>query len=303
MLCTVNPAIHLGLKPVFVDVEPGALNLDPEKIEEKITPRTRVLLPVHFAGHPCDLDALQDIAQRRGLTIIEDAAHALGARYKGRPIGSHGHPTAFSFYANKNITTAEGGMLTLDDDVRAEEARVLALQGISKDAWKRYTREGFAHYELQAPGYKFNMADLNAALGIHQFRKAARFQDIRNRYAALYDAALGTMEELEIFTPRAWAESARHLYVVALNLETLSISRDQFLNEMQSRGIGMAVHYRALHLQPYFRANFHYSLEDLPIASSYSERVLSLPLYPRMSGADVARVIETVEAVVRRFRR
>ncbi len=210
---------------------------------------------------------------------------------------------AFSFYANKNITTGEGGMLALPDNVLEEEARVLRLQGISKDAWKRYSKDGFAHYELQAPGYKYNMADLNAALGLHQLKKAERFQKLRQQYAAVYDDAFGKIDGLEIPQVRDYADPARHIYVLALDLEQLTISRDQFLDAMQARGIGMAVHYRALHLQPYFRNHFEYTLEDLPIASNYSERIVSLPLYPRMSESDVARVIETLASVLRQYRR
>ena len=300
---TVNPALHLGLKPVFVDIEPGTLNIDLAKVEEKITPRTRFLLPVHFGGHACDLDRLRDIAGRHNLTIIEDGAHALGAGYRGQRIGGHGHPVAFSFYANKNITTGEGGMLAISDAALEEEARVLRLQGISKDAWKRYSKDGFAHYELQTPGYKYNMADLNAALGIHQLKKAERFHEIRKRYAQIYTEAFKPMQEVETPEVRHYTDPAWHIYWLALNLETLTISRDEFLNTMQSRGIGMAVHYRALHLQPYFRNHFDYSLEDLPLASSYSERLVSLPLYPRMTEADLHRVIDTVQTVIHEHRR
>lgn len=300
---TVNPAIHLGLKPVFADIEPGTMNLDPEKIEERITPRTRFLLPVHFAGHACDIDRLKDIAERHQLTIIEDGAHAIGAGYRGKKIGGHGNPVAFSFYANKNITTGEGGMLALPDAELEEEARVLRLQGISKDAWKRYSKEGFAHYELQTPGYKYNMADLNAALGIHQLKKVERFQEIRVHYANQYTDAFAAMEEVETPEVRHYADPAWHIYVLALNLDALTISRDEFLNAMQDRGIGMAVHYRALHLQPYFKNHFDYSLDDLPLASSYSDRIVSLPLYPRMSEEDVNRVIDTVQSVLKQHRR
>lgn len=300
---TVNPAIHLGLKPVFADIEPGTMNLDPEKIEERITPRTRFLLPVHFAGHACDIDRLKGIAERHQLTIIEDGAHAIGAGYRGKKIGGHGNPVAFSFYANKNITTGEGGMLALPDAELEEEARVLRLQGISKDAWKRYSKEGFAHYELQTPGYKYNMADLNAALGIHQLKKVERFQEIRVHYANQYTDAFAAMEEVETPEVRHYADPAWHIYVLALNLDALTISRDEFLNAMQDRGIGMAVHYRALHLQPYFKNHFDYSLDDLPLASSYSDRIVSLPLYPRMSEEDVNRVINTVQSVLKQHRR
>ncbi len=172
---TSNVLALEGIKPVFVDIEPGTLNIDPTKIEAKITSRTRAILPVHFAGHPCDMDAIEDIAQRRQLKIIEDAAHALGSEYKGKPIGGRGHLTAFSFYANKNITTGEGGMLTLDDESQAETLRALRLHGLSRDAWKRFGKSGFSHWELHFPGYKYNMPDINAAIGIHQLKKRRDF--------------------------------------------------------------------------------------------------------------------------------
>ncbi len=300
---TSNIILHERLKPVFVDIEPGTLTLDASGIEEKITPRTVAILPVHFAGHPCDMDVIQDIAARHNLALIEDAAHGLETGYKGRKIGNLGNPTSFSFYANKNITTGEGGMLVTNDDALADKVREMRLQGLSKDAWKRYGKEKFSHWELQAPGFKYNMPDINAALGIHQLKRVNDFLDLRKRYVALYDEAFHAVPEVETLLTRDYASHAHHIYIIALRLERLTVSRNEFLTELQGQGIGAAVHYVALHLQPFYRRNFHTRPQDLPIASDYSERVVTLPLYPKMSAADVNRVIEVVTGLIAKFRR
>lgn len=300
---TANVAVHERLRPVFVDIEPGTLNIDPAKIEEKISSKTKAIFPVHFAGHPCDMDAIQAIADKHNLVVIEDAAHALESSYKGKKIGNLGHMTSFSFYANKNITTGEGGMLTVNDDELADKIRVMRLHGLNKDAWKRYGNSGFAHWQLHTPGYKYNMPDISAALGIHQLKKVNKFLEIRKRYVEIYDEAFKDIPELEIMVRKDYAQSAYHIYIIALRLECLTIDRDQFLNEIQARGIGVAVHYIALHLQPYYQKEFKTKAEDCPVASSYSERVLTLPLYPKMSAKDVTRVIETVRDLAKKYRK
>ena len=288
---------------MFVDIEPGTLTLDVRKIEEKITPRTRAIVPVHFAGHPCDMDAIEAIARQHNLAIIEDAAHALETRYKERKIGNMGHLASFSFYANKNITTGEGGMVTTNDDQVAEQVRIMRLQGLSRDAWKRYGKDGFSHWELQQAGYKYNMADINAALGIHQLKKVDRFMQLRNRYAAMYDEAFKPVEEIDVLEIKDYATSSRHIYIISLHLDRLKINRDQFLNHMQEAGVGVAVHYIALHLQPLYEREFNTKPQDFPLASHYSERILSLPLYPRMSSSDVERVISVVTDIIEKNRR
>jgi dTDP-4-amino-4,6-dideoxygalactose transaminase len=300
---TANVVVHERLKPVFVDIEPGTMNIDPAKIEEKITSKTRAIFPVHFAGHPCEMDSIQAIADKHKLVVIEDAAHALESTYKGRKIGNLGHLTSFSFYANKNMTTGEGGMLTVNDDELAEKIRVMRLHGLNKDAWKRFGKSGFAHWQLHTPGYKYNMPDISAALGIHQLKKVNKFWGIRKRYVEIYDEAFKNIPELELLIRKDDVESAYHLYIVALRLDRLTIDRDQFLQEIQARGIGVAVHYIALHLQPYYREQFKTKAEDCPVASSYSERILTLPLYPKMSVQDVTRVIETVSDIIKKYRR
>ncbi|MFQ5443423.1 MAG: DegT/DnrJ/EryC1/StrS family aminotransferase, partial [Nitrospinales bacterium] len=300
---TANVVLHQRMKPVFVDIEKGTLTLDAGKIEEKITPRTRAIIPVHYAGHPCDMDAIEALAKKHDLAIIEDAAHALETRYKGRKVGNLGHPTSFSFYANKNITTGEGGMVTTNDDAMAEKFRVMRLQGLSRDAWKRYGKSGFSQWQLHLPGFKYNMADINASLGIHQLKKVVKFLELRQRYAALYDEGFRNVPEVEPLKVRDYAQSAYHIYVIALKLEALRISRDEFLTKMQETGIGVAVHYVALHLQPYYQEAFNYQPEDFPIATHYSERILTLPLYPKMSPNDVERVIHLVVDLIAEYRR
>ena len=300
---TANAILLQRLKPVFADIEPGTLTIDPRKIEAKITPRTRAIIPVHFAGHPCDMTPIQELADRHKLVIIEDAAHALESRYKRQKIGSLGNATAFSFYANKNITTGEGGMLVTNDDALAETLRIMRLQGISRDAWKRYGKSGCSHWEQTLVGHKCNMSDLNASIGLHQIKKVERFMTLRKKYVSMYDRAFADVAELETPVVRDYATHAHHIYVVSLRLECLTIDRDGFLDAIQSAGIGVALHYVALHLQPYYVKNFNTKPQDFPIASNYSERVISLPLYPKMSSADVERVIGTVKDLIKKFRR
>ena len=300
---TTNVILLQRLKPVFADIEPGTLTIDPRKIEAKITPRTRAIIPVHFAGHPCDMTPIQELADRHKLVIIEDAAHALESGYKGKKIGNLGNATAFSFYANKNITTGEGGMLVTNDDALAETIRIMRLQGISRDAWKRYGKSGFSHWEHTLAGHKCNMSDLNASIGMHQIKKVERFMTLRKKYVSMYDRAFADVAELETLAVRDYATHAHHLYVISLHLERLTIDRDGFLDAIQSTGIGVALHYVALHLQPYYVKNFNTKPQDFPIASNYSERVITLPLYPKMSSADVERVIGTVKDLIKKFRR
>jgi len=300
---TANAILLQRLKPVFADIEPGTLTIDPKKIAAKITPRTRAIIPVHFAGHPCDMTPIEELADQHKLVIIEDAAHALETKYKGKKIGNTGNATAFSFYANKNITTGEGGMLVTNDDALADNLRVMRLQGISRDAWKRFGKSGFAHWEQTLAGHKCNMTDLNASLGLHQIKKVERFMTLRKKYVAMYDNAFADVPELETLAVRDYATPAHHIYIIALHLERLTTDRDGFLDAIQSAGIGVAVHYVALHLQPYYVKNFNTKPQDYPIASNYSERVISLPLYPKMSSDDVERVIGTVTDLIKKFRR
>lgn len=249
------------------------------------------------------MDTINALAEKHNLLVIEDAAHALETKYKGKKVGNMGNITSFSFYANKNITTGEGGMLVTDDDELAEQFQMMRLQGISRHAWKRYGKEGYTHWEQKMAGHKCNMSDINASIGIHQLKKIGPFLELRRKYVAMYDRAFSEMPEVEPLVRHNDSEHAHHIYVIALNLEQLTVDRDEFLNAMQESGIGVAVHYIALHLQPFYVENFNTKPQDFPVASNYSERILSLPLYPKMSESDVERVINTVQDLITRFRR
>ena len=299
---TTNVIVHQNAKPVFVDVEPETLNINCSEIESKINNKTKAILPVHFAGHPCDMDTIISLAQKHNLTVIEDAAHALESKYHGNKIGAIGNFTAFSFYATKNITTGEGGMLTTNDDNYADKLRILSLHGISKNAWKRYGKEGFQHWELLMPGYKYNMFDMQASLGIHQIKKVESFLNRRVQIVKKYNDAFEKTEEIQLLKPESNIKHAHHLYVIVIKTENLKVSRDKVLNEIQKRGIGVAVHFRSLHLQPFFKQHFNYKKGMFPQAEYLSDRVISLPLYPKMTDEDVSRVIETVLGVLHSFR-
>ncbi len=299
---SVNVIEHVGARPVLVDVEADTLNIDPALVERAITPRTKAIIPVHFAGHPVDLDPLYDAAQRRGLAVLEDAAHALAARYKGRLIGSGENPVAFSFYATKNLTTGEGGMLTGNPEF-LERARLISLHGMSRDAWKRYDKGGKWYYEVLYPGFKYNMTDIQAALGLWQLKKLPGFEERRRAVVALYDQAFAQEDALETPVERPEVEHAWHLYVLRLRLEALRIDRDQFIEELTNRNIGTSVHFIPIHLHPYYRDKYAFTPESYPIAYSNYRRMISLPLNVRLSDADVADVIEAVRDVVSEFRR
>ncbi len=299
---TVHVIEHLGAQPVLVDVKPDTLNIDPERVGRAVTPRTRAVMPVHLHGHPCEMDTLLDIAARHNLYVLEDAAHALPAKYKGRMIGTLGTLTAFSFYATKNLTTAEGGMLTGDPDF-IEQARVWSLHGMSRDAYKRYSAEGSWYYEVILPGFKCNMTDIQAAIGLHQLRKLPQFQARRREIVRRYNEAFSQFEELQIPIERPEVEHAWHLYVLRLHVSRLRISRNQFIEELKTRHIGTSVHFIPIHLHPYYRDKYGYQPDDFPVAYREYQRMVSLPLYPRMSDQDVEDVIEAVVDVVKQYRR
>jgi dTDP-4-amino-4,6-dideoxygalactose transaminase len=285
-----------------VDVEPDTLNLDPAAVAAAVTPRTRAILPVHFAGHPADLDAVAGIASARGLQVVEDAAHALPARYRGRPIGSGPNPVAFSFYATKNMTTAEGGMLTGPPQF-LDRARVMSLHGMSRDAWKRYGRGGNWRYEILAAGFKYNMTDIQAAIGLCQLKKLATFQERRREVVRRYHEAFGNEDALELPVERPEVEHAWHLYVLRLRPDVLRIGRDEVIDELTARNIGTSVHFIPIHLHPYYRNKYGWKPGSFPVAFENFERMLSLPLHPRLSDEDVTDVIEAVRDIVRSNRR
>jgi dTDP-4-amino-4,6-dideoxygalactose transaminase len=307
---TVHVIEHVGARSVLVDVEPRTLNLDLLQVRQTLEKlkhegggscRVKAIIPVHLYGHPCDMEALLDIASAYQCAVIEDAAHALPARYKGRMIGSFAGSTVpvltcFSFYATKNMTTAEGGMLTGNREL-LEQARMWSLHGMSRDAWKRYSSEGAWHYDVVCPGFKYNMTDIQAALGLHQLRKLPDFHRRRREIARRYNDAFGPMEELEIPVQAGWASHAWHLYVLRLSSERLDISRDEFINELHRRNIGSSVHFIPIHLHSYYRDKYRYSPADFPVAYREYQRMISLPCSPRMSEQDVDDVIEALTEV------
>jgi len=309
---TAEVVRYFNAKPVFVDIEPDTMNIDVPKLEEKVKSlkgegaRIKTVIPVHYAGQPCDMDPIMAIADKYNLRVVEDAAHVLPAKYKDRTVGNIGDITCFSFYATKNITTGEGGMAVTDNPEWAERMRIMSLHGISKDAWKRYTAEGNWYYEIIAPGYKYNMTDIAAALGIAQLRKADKFWHRRTEIARIYNEAFSHIEALETpysshLTPHS--NHSWHLYVIKLNLEQLAIERNQFIEELKKRGIGTSVHFIPLHIHPYYRDMYGYKPEDFPIAFETYQRIISLPIYPKMTDEEVERVVEAVVEVISKHKK
>jgi dTDP-4-amino-4,6-dideoxygalactose transaminase len=309
---TAEVVRYFDAKPVFVDICPADFNINPDLIEAAVTDRTKAIMPVHIAGLPADLDAIYAIAARHNLAVVEDAAHAFPAKYKGQFIGQDldsdltfhfSRFTCFSFYATKTITTGEGGMICTDDEALAEHCRIMALHGISKDAWRRYTAEGSWYYEIIAPGYKYNMTDIAAAMGLAQLRKAGRMWQRRQEIAMRYNDAFGALPELQIPVNRADCQHAWHLYILRLNLDRLRINRAQFIEKLKQLNIGTSVHFIPLHFHPYYRETYGYAPTDFPVAFEEFQRVISLPIYSKMSGEDVEDVVGSVSRVVNRWRK
>jgi dTDP-4-amino-4,6-dideoxygalactose transaminase len=300
---TAEVVTYLKAKPVLVDCTCDTLNIDPKCIEQAITPRTKAIVPVHFAGHPCEMDGIRTIAQTHNLRVIEDAAHALPARYRGKMVGNLTDLTCFSFYATKNITTGEGGMVTTDDADLAARIRTMSLHGLSRDAWNRYTEEGSWYYEILYPGFKYNLTDIAAALGLAQLKKCERFWKARDRLAALYDE--GFRDLPEIIRPPALphVQHAWHLYVIQLDLERLTIGRNEFIQRLQQARVGCSVHFIPLHLHPYYRNTCGYLPADFPTATAAFERIVSLPLYPKMMESDIERVVSVIRTIIQGSRR
>ncbi len=294
---------YLNAVPVLVDVRSRDHNIDPAAIERAITSRTRAILPVHFAGLPADMDEIVGIARRRGIAVIDDAAHSFPCTYRGRPVGTLADITCFSFYATKTITTGEGGAAVTAREDWAERMRIMSLHGISRDAWKRYSAEGTWYYEIIAPGYKYNLTDIAAAIGLGQLARAAEMLDRRRAIADHYDAAFRNDPAFEITEWPTDRDHARHLYVLKLRSGELSIDRDRFIVEMKQRGIGTSVHFIPLHLHPYYRDTFGYRPEQLPVALDLYTRSVSLPIYSRMGPADADRVVGAVLDVAKKHRR
>ncbi len=295
---TLNSIVLAGGKPVLVDIDPTTLNMDLNLLEEAITERTRVIIPVHFAGLPVDLDWLYEIANKHGLRVLEDAAHAMGSEYKGKRIGSFGDTQVFSFHPNKNMTTGEGGCVVTRDQELAEQIARLRFHGIDRQAFNRYGKNGSQDYEIVMPGFKSNMTDIQAAIGIHQLKELAGFITRRNELAARYQEALADWQQWTLPTAPAYEHlHSWHIYTPLLNEEAAKMNRDEFMLAMKEKNIGTGLHYRAVHLYPYYRQAFDFKLGDFPKAEDVCERIVSLPLFPSMTDADHDRVLDVMYTI------
>lgn len=288
---------HVGARTVLVDVDPETLQIDPAEVAKAITPRTKAILPVHYSGHPVDMNPILELARKHNLRVIEDAAHALPTYYEGQMVGTIGDMTAFSFYATKNLTSGEGGMLTgKREDI--DRARILSLHGMSRDAWKRYSATGSWYYEVIDAGFKYNMTDIQAAIGLVQLKRLQEMQDHRYHVVARYNEAFSAMPELQIPTARPNVQHAWHLYVLRLNLDHLRIDRGQFIEELKARQIGTSVHFIPVHLHPYYKNKYNWQPESFPKAYGEYQRMLSLPLNSSLTDSDVDDVIAAVTDIV-----
>jgi dTDP-4-amino-4,6-dideoxygalactose transaminase len=290
--------VHCQACPVFVDVDPVTCNIDPLQLEAAITPRTRAVIVVHLAGVPAEMDAILAIAQAKHIAVIEDAAHAFPATYRGRMIGTLGDITAFSFYATKTLATGDGGMVTTSNPEYARRMASMALHGMSRDAWNRYAAGGSWYYEIVDAGFKYNLTDMAAALGLHQLARREWLLQRRRAIAAQYTDAFSSLPELETPSNPAHVGHAWHLYMLRLHPERLSIGRDAFIKELSAANIGTSVHFIPLQLHPYYRDTFKVAPEDFPVALDAYQREISLPIYPGMSDEDVADVIAAVQGIV-----
>jgi len=295
---TANAIIHAGATPVLADVDPITQNIDPAMVESKITGRTRAILPVHFAGRPCDMDSLSKIAERHGLIMIEDCAHAVEAEYKGRKAGTFGDFGCFSFYVTKNVITGEGGMVLTRSEDAAARIKILALHGMTKDAWNRFSDDGYRHYQVVELGFKYNMMDLQAAIGIHQLARVeanwARRREIWRRYMD----AFGALPVGLPAAPEADTRHAYHLFTILIEEERAGIGRDDFLDAMTAQNIGVGVHYLSIPEHPYYRQRFGWRAEDFPNAMGIGRQTVSLPLSAKLTDEDVEDVIETVSRIL-----
>ncbi len=291
---SVNAIVHAGATPVLADIDPATLNIDPEDIERRITPKTRAILVVHFAGRPCEMAEIMDIAKRHDLKVIEDCAHAIETQYHGQKAGSIGDLGCFSFYATKNIVTGEGGMVLSGDPDKIKRIKIMALHGLSADAWARFSDAGYKHYYVIDAGFKYNMTDMQAALGIHQLKRVDQYWQRRE---AVWQRYMAAFSDLPIGLPAAIAPDTRHgyhLFTIRINQDRSGIARDDFLNEMDQRRIGVGVHYLAIPEHPYYQQKFGWRPEDYPHATAYGREAVSLPLSPKLTDTDVQDVIAAV---------
>ena len=296
---TANAVIHAGGRPVFADCEKDTMNIDPADIERKITPRTKAVIPVHFAGRACNMSAITSIAKKHNLKIIEDCAHAIETEYHGQKAGRFGDLGCFSFYVTKNIVTGEGGMIITDNAQYADKIKVLGLHGMTKDAWNRFGDSGYKHYQVVYAGFKYNMMDLQAAIGIHQLTRIEKYRELREKVWNFYNESF---RGLPVFVPAPVEKDTKHayhLYTLMLDIDKVKINRDQLLDGMTERKIGVGVHYIALHLHPYYQKTFGYKRGDFPAAEWISDRTVSLPLSAKLSQEDARDVVNAVGEILK----
>lgn len=300
----VNVIEHVGATPIFVDIDPRNLNINSDLIERALTPSTKAIIITHLAGYPCDLAKIHALAAKHNLPVIEDAAHAMGSTYAGHKIGSQSDFACFSFYPIKNMTSIEGGALTTRNPKTMQRLRKLALHGMDQDAWKRYSAEGTPHWFCEEPGFKYNMTDIQAAVGIHQLDKLDKFNTRRRRIAAMYDDAFNDLSGFGRptydYTDRTTSD---HLYIVKLQLDEVKISRDQLLNLLRAEGIGTGIHFIPVHMHPYYRDKYPASQETLPEATKVASSIFSLPLYPKMTSTDILDTIRALAKLLTYYKR
>ncbi|GAM15403.1 DegT/DnrJ/EryC1/StrS family aminotransferase [Mesobacillus selenatarsenatis] len=299
---TVNTILHCGAEPVFVDIDPLTMNIDPQEIEKAITPKTKAIIPVHFAGFPCEMDRIMEIARRHNVKVIEDAAHAVYTKFHDRLVGSIGDITCFSFYATKNLCTGEGGMITSDDEELMNELQVLSLHGMSKNAWNRYSDKGTWFYEIESPGYKYNMTDIQASLGIVQLGKLEEMQTLRKKVADQYQTFFSKVEQLQVPHDDPKHRHAWHLYPIRLKGDTLKIGRDEFIEKLKEAGIGTSVHFIPIPIHPFYK-KLGYKITDFHHTLKAYEGVISLPLFPGMTEKQTEYVIQQVLNLVDQYKK
>jgi len=291
---TAEAVTYLGARPVLVDIDPVTMNIDPEDAAQRVTPKTKAIIPVHLGGQPCDMDEIQALARIHHLRVVEDAAHALPSEYQGKRVGQISEFTCFSFYATKTLTTGEGGMITTDNPEAADRMRLMRLHGIERDAWKRYRGDGSWFYEVLEAGFKYNLTDFQSAMGLVQLAKCDAMRQARERIAQRYSDAFSSREELVIPTTRQDRSTSWHLYILRLRLDHLNKGRNSFIEELHRRGVACSVHFIPLHLQPYYRRAYGYQPGDFPRAEREYHSCISLPIYPGMTEIEINHVISAV---------
>lgn len=295
---TVNAIIHAGATPVLADIDLGSMNLDPRDVESRVTPKTRAIVPVHFAGRPCDMDEIMAIAKRHNLKVIEDCAHAVETEYHGRKAGTFGDFGCFSFYVTKNVTTVEGGMVVARRETDINRVKTLALHGLSHDAWRRFSDTGYQHYFVTEAGYKYNMTDIQAVIGAVQLAKVEKNWNRRREIWSTYQAAFEDLPVIRPIEPDLDTRHAYHLYTLLIDPARTGIERDEFLRALYEAGIGVGVHYLSLPEHPYYRKTYGWNVADYPKAMRVGRQTVSLPLSPGLSNKDVERVVEAVRAIL-----